>query len=77
VRRVEAVVSNALDQLDGAANAVAAMPAGEGFMLKVFVDEIRALATEVRAHALIEGDPGEEAAQPPARGARLDQVGGA
>jgi serine/threonine-protein kinase HipA len=74
VRRVDTVVSNLLGQLDDAANTVAAMPAGAGVMLKVFVDQIRSLATEVRTHALVQGDPDAQPADEPAQGMSLDQV---
>jgi serine/threonine-protein kinase HipA len=76
VRRVEQVVGSLLDQLDAAAGAVAAMPAGQGIMLEVFVGEIRKLAAEVRAHALVEGPAGVDASQPDDHGIRLDQATG-
>jgi serine/threonine-protein kinase HipA len=76
VKRVEQVVAKVLDQLDAAAQMVAEKPAGQGIMLNVFVDQIRGLATEVRSHALIEGDPGADIAEPGDIGAQLDQVSG-
>jgi serine/threonine-protein kinase HipA len=76
VKRVEQVVGSVLDQLDAAAQAVVEMPAGQGIMLNVFVEEIRRLATEVRSHALIEGDAGVDMLGEKESGARLDQVSG-
>lgn len=58
VRRVAGVIDRALNELQAAADEVAAMPAGAGPFLNLFVDEISKRASEVRAHSLVEGDAG-------------------
>jgi serine/threonine-protein kinase HipA len=62
IRRVEALVASLLTELDAAAEEVAAMPAGPGPMLSIFVDAIRGLATEILAHATKEAPPAADAA---------------
>lgn len=66
VRRVESLVTNLLADIDAAAAEVAEMPAGPGPMLRIFVDAIRGLATEVLAHAREEGPPTADADAAPA-----------
>lgn len=64
VQRVEQVTARILRELPAAAEAVAAMPAGAGVMLDIFVKEMTERAAEVRAHARENGDdvPAEYAA---------------
>lgn len=59
VRRVARIIDRLLSELSPAADEVAAMRAGPGPFLKLFVEAIRKRAEEVRAHSLIEGDAGE------------------
>ncbi len=56
VQRVEQVTARILRELPAAAEEVAAMPAGAGVMLDIFVREMTERATEVRAHAREDGD---------------------
>lgn len=56
LRRVEQVTARLLRELPAAAEEVAAMPAGSA-MLDLFANEIDERATEVRAHARLEGVP--------------------
>jgi serine/threonine-protein kinase HipA len=72
IRRIESLVTNILAELDGAAADVAAMPAGPGPMLQIFVDEIRGLAGEVLAHAREIAPPAADAA-PDAEAASPDR----
>ena len=70
------VTGRILDELDNAAQAIREMPAGGGFMMDIFVDEIRGLATEVRNHATVD-EP--QAIEPPdvrGDGALLDEASG-
>jgi serine/threonine-protein kinase HipA len=64
VQRVEQVTARILRELPAAAEDVAAMPAGAGVMLDIFVKEMTGRASEVRAHARENGDdmPAENAA---------------
>ena len=73
VRRVESLITNLLAELDPAAEEIAAMPAGPGPMLGIFVDAIRGLATAVRAHAWEEGPPTADAAPAGAEAASPDR----
>lgn len=59
VRRVPRIIDRLLGELSTAADEVAAMPAGSGHFLKLFVEAIRKRAGEVRAHSLVEGDGDE------------------
>lgn len=61
IRRVEAITSRLLKELPAAADEVAQMPAGAGPFLNLFVDAIGTRATEVKAHAKIEGSSTGEA----------------
>lgn len=54
MRRVEAITSRLLKELPAAAEEVAAMPAGAGPFLKMFIDAVGNRAAEVRAHAKVE-----------------------
>lgn len=73
VRRVESLVANLLAELDLAAAEVAAMPAGPGPMLGIFVDAIRGLATAVLAHTIEEVPPAADAAPPGSEAASPDR----
>lgn len=67
IQRVEQVTARLLRELPGAAEEVAAMPAGPGVMLDVFREEIGRRAEEVRLHAREEGEAAADdidAAQP-------------
>ncbi len=56
IRRVDQLTTRLLAELDGAAEEVAAMPAGAGCMLPTFNASIRDRANAVRTHARREGD---------------------
>lgn len=58
IQRVEQVTARLLQELPAARAQVAAMPAGAA-MLDVFAREIEQRASEVRAHALLEGPEGQ------------------
>lgn len=73
VRRVESLVASLLHELDAAAEEVAAMPAGPGPMLEIFVDGMRGLATEVLAHAREEAPLAADAAPSGAEAASPDR----
>jgi len=73
VRRVEAITDRLIAQLPAAAEEVAEMPAGAGPFLDMFVDAIRKRATEVKAHAGIEG-PDSAAAADTQSSLRADQA---
>ena len=65
VRRVARIIDRLLDELPAAAEEVAAMPAGAGPFLKLFVKELGKRAAEVRDHSLVEGDAGHEMSTEP------------
>ena len=73
IRRIENLVTNILAKLDAAAEEVAAMPAGPGPMLAIFVDAIRGLATAVLAHTTEELPPAADAASAGAEVASPDR----
>jgi serine/threonine-protein kinase HipA len=56
VRRVARIADRILAELPGAAEEVAAMPAGAGPFLQLFVDAISVRAREVRDHSLVRGE---------------------
>jgi serine/threonine-protein kinase HipA len=73
IRRIKDLVTNILAELDSAAEEVAAMPAGPGPMLGIFVDAIRGLATAVLAHTTEEVPPAADAAPTGAEAASPDR----
>jgi serine/threonine-protein kinase HipA len=73
IRRIENLVTNILAELDAAADEVAAMPAGSGPMLGIFIDAIRGLATAVLAHTTKEAPPAVDAPSAGAEAASPDR----